>query len=99
MSFRKKKSKIYLITPNGQVLQDDIAVSLARAMAAAKKRARELGTDVLQSLITITQRSANGDLFWRINYGPIDYMDRRGGDLIIEVDQNTSSIHQVLRGQ
>jgi hypothetical protein len=86
-------------TLTAEVLQDDIAVSLARAMAAANKRARELGTDVLQSLITITQRSANGDVFWRINYGPKDYIDRRGGDLIIEVDQNTSSIHQVLWGQ
>jgi len=86
-------------TITDDVLQDDIAVSLARAMAVANKRARELGIDVLQSLISINQRSVNGDMFWRINYGSKDYIDRRGGDLIIEVDQNTASIHQVLRGQ
>jgi len=82
-----------------EVFQDDIAVSLARAMTAANKRARELGIDVLQTLITITQRSANGDVYWRINYGPKDYISRRGGDLIIEVDSTDASIHQVLWGQ
>jgi len=81
------------------VLQDDIAVSLARAIAAANKRARELGVEALQSLITITQRSLNGSLLWRINYGPRDYVGRRGGDLIIEVDPSDASIKQVLRGQ
>ncbi len=82
-----------------EVLQDDIAVSLACATAVANKRAGELGVNVLQSLITITQHSDNGDVFWRINYGPRDYVGRRGGDLIIEVNQNTADIKQVLWGQ
>ncbi len=81
------------------VLQDDLAVSLARVLAAANKKARESGVDVLQSLITITQRSFNGSLVWRINYGPKDYVERRGGDLIVEVDPTDTSIKQVLRGQ
>jgi hypothetical protein len=81
------------------VLQDEIAVSLARVMAAANKRARESGIDLLQSLITITQRSFNSGLVWRINYGPKDYVGRRGGDLIIEVDPISASITQVLHGQ
>ncbi len=82
-----------------EVLQDDIAVSLARAIATANKRARELGVDVLQSLITITQDVSNGSSLWRINYGPRDYVGRRGGDLIIEVDPYNANIKQVLRGQ
>ena len=82
-----------------EVLEDDIAVSLARAMAAANERARELGVDVLQTLITITQRPLNGSLVWQINYGPKDYVGRRGGDLIIEVDSSDASIKQVLWGQ
>lgn len=64
-------------------------MSLARSMAAANRRARELGVDVLQALITITQRALNGGLVWRINYGPKDYIGRRGGDVIIEVDPST----------
>jgi hypothetical protein len=38
-------------------------------------------------------------LFWRINYGPRDYVGRRGGDLIIEVDPDNARINQVLWGQ
>ncbi len=86
-------------TLTADVLQDDLAVSLARVLAAANKKARESGIDVLQSLITITQRSLNGDLLWRINYGPKDYVGRRGGDLIVDVDANDASVKQVLRGQ
>jgi hypothetical protein len=86
-------------TLTADVLQDDLAVSLARVLAAANKKASESGVDVLQSLITITQRSLNSDLLWRINYGPKDYAGRRGGDLIVDVDANDASVKQVLRGQ
>jgi len=86
-------------TLTADVLQDDMAISLARALAVANKRARELGVDLLQTLITITQRSVNGGLVWRINYGPKDYVGRRGGDLIIDVDPSDASIKQVLWGQ
>ena len=80
------------------VLQDDLAVLLARVLATANIRARELGVDVLQSFITITQSFEDGPR-WRVNYGPKDYIGRRGGDLMIEVDAGDVSIKQVLRGQ
>jgi len=87
-----------MATLSADVLQDDMAVTLARVMAAANKRARELGVDALQSFITITQQVDDG-LFWRVNYGPRDYMNRRGGDLMIDVDGDDMKIRQVLRGQ
>ena len=37
------------------ILQDDLAVSVARMLAAANKRAREAGVDVARSVITISQ--------------------------------------------
>lgn len=82
-----------------EVLQDAIAVSLARALAAANRRARELGVDALQSHITICQRPSNGDHVWRINYGPKNYIGRRGGDLMIDVNPTDASVCQVLWGQ
>jgi hypothetical protein len=85
-------------TLSTEVLEDDIAVSLARVVAAANRRARELKIDVPQSLITITQLIDDGPC-WRINYGPKDYVGRRGGDLVIEVDATDASIKQVLHGQ
>jgi hypothetical protein len=81
------------------VLQDDIAVSLARAIAASNKRAHELGVDVSQSLISISQQAAKGGSVWQINYGPKDYVGQRGGDLMVEVDTSDSSIKRVLWGQ
>ena len=86
-------------TLTADVLQDDIAVSVARVIAAANKRARELGIDVVQSIISITQYSLNGGLLWRVNYGPKDYVGLRGGYLVIDVDPNDASIKQVLWGQ
>jgi hypothetical protein len=87
-----------MATLSSEVLQDDMAVALARVMATANKRARELGIDVVQSLITISQQFENG-LSWRVNYGPRDYLNRRGGDLMIEVSGEDMKIKQVLRGQ
>jgi hypothetical protein len=77
--------------------QDEIAVSLANVVAAANKQARALNVDVQQSLMSITQSADNGGR-WRINYGPKNYIGRRGGDVLIEVDGN-ARITQVLRGQ
>jgi len=82
-----------------EVLQDDLAISLACAMAVANSKARELGIDVTQSLISITQHTLKGSATWRINYGPKDYVNRRGGDMLVEVDMRDATIRKVLRGQ
>ena len=50
------------------------------------------------SIISITQNFEHG-LRWRVNYGPKDYIGRRGGDLIVEVDATDMTIQQVLYGQ
>jgi len=57
-----------------------------------------LNVDVAQSLITITQVVDDG-LNWRVNYGPKDYVGRRGGDLMVEVDAGDASAKLVLLGQ
>ncbi|WP_309744637.1 hypothetical protein [Chamaesiphon sp. OTE_20_metabat_361] len=84
---------------SSDVLQDDVAVTAARAIAAANKRARELNVDVMQSIISLTQHSQDGSWVWRVNYGAKDYIGRRGGDLIVEVNPEDASIYRVLWGQ
>jgi hypothetical protein len=84
---------------NADELRDDIAVSLAKALAAANKHARQLGVDVDKSRLSISQRSEDGKALWRISYGPKDYVGRRGGDLIIDVSQADGLIQNVLSGQ
>jgi hypothetical protein len=84
---------------SSDVLQDDVAVTAARAIAAANKRARELNVDVMQSIISLTQHSQDGSWVWRVNYGAKDYIGRRGGDLMVEVNPEDASIYRVLWGQ
>ncbi|MDP6112409.1 MAG: hypothetical protein QF437_16055 [Planctomycetota bacterium] len=86
-------------TLNSDILDDNLAVSLAKALAAANRRAKELGLDVADSLITISQIVENGGFVWRVNYGPKDYVSLRGGDLIIDLAPDDAEIRQVLRGQ
>jgi hypothetical protein len=86
-------------TLTAEVLQDELAISLARALATANRKAHELGVDVFESLISITQHTLNGTTVWQINYGPKDYVKRRGGDVLIEVDVHDATIRKVLRGQ
>jgi len=80
-------------------MADELALSLAQAIAVANQRAGEAGTDVEQSLITITQRFDDDGLVWRINYGPREYLNRRGGDLIVDIDTRDWTVARVLRGQ
>jgi hypothetical protein len=87
------------VTLSSDVLQDDTAMGVARAIAAANKRARELNVDVLQSIISLTQYPENDRWVWRVNYGAKDYIGRRGGDLIVEVNPEDVSIQRVLWGQ
>jgi hypothetical protein len=87
------------VTLSSDVLQDDIAVAIARVIASANKRARELNIDVTQSIISLTQYPHNDGWVWRVNYGAKDYIGRRGGDLIVEVNPEDISIQRVLWGQ
>jgi hypothetical protein len=82
--------------PN-DVLQDEMAVFFARVMAAANREARQRGVDTDNSLITITQTEGGGS--WRVNYGPKDYVNRRGGDLVVDVGAQDAIVRRVLLGQ
>jgi len=74
-------------------------VSLARILAAANKQALQSGINAAESFITISQRSSNGEVIWRVNYSAKDVVGRRGGDLIVDIDGSDATIQQVLRGQ
>ena len=86
-------------TLSADVLEDQIAVSLARVLAAANRQAHQSGIDATASSISISQRSSNGEVIWRINYSPREAVGRRGGDLIVDVDGRDGTIKQVLHGQ
>lgn len=84
---------------NDETLQDEIAVSVAQVLALANRKAKELGIDVRESLITVSQHLAKGIWLWRVHYGARDYINRRGGDLMIDIDPASADIKQILHGQ
>ena len=47
-------------------LQNEIAVSVARVLASANRKAKELGVDVKESLITFSQHLAKEVWLWRV---------------------------------
>ena len=74
-------------------------MSLTDVMATANQRASELGVDVADSLLTLTQHRQGEAALWRINYGLKDYIGRRGGDLILDIDARSSDVARVRWGQ
>ena len=84
---------------SSEVLEDDVAVSLARAIAAANERARQVGVNVSDTLLTIAEVTSDGQVVWRVNYRPRDYVGRRGGDLVVDVDPKDARVRRVVRGQ
>jgi hypothetical protein len=82
-----------------EIQQDGVAMSVARALAIANEAALARGTDLEQNLISITEEAPPPDRVWRIHYGPRDYIHRRGGDLIILVNERGGLVQKILRGQ
>jgi hypothetical protein len=81
-------------------IQDDhLVMSVARALAVANEAAVAEGIVPADSLATISEEPANEEGDWRIHYGPRDYVNRRGGDLIVLVDQRAGEVRRIIRGQ
>src|SRR3954468_6484603 len=71
--------------------QDQLVMSVARALTLANEAALAQGTEPANSLVTITEERSTAGRLWRVHYGPPDYVSRRGGDLIILVDEHSES--------
>ena len=81
------------------VLEDELAVSLARAVAAANARARRERVEIRRSLVIAAEHASANEVCWRITYGPRDYAHRQGGDVIIDLGLEDGRVQRVLRGQ
>src|SRR5438132_3833663 len=76
-------------------------VDLPIINAFANNAANETGLKqaAVEATKSISERSANGEAIWRVNYSAKDVVGRRVGDLIVDVDGRDATIKQVLRGQ
>jgi hypothetical protein len=81
------------------IQQDGLAMSVAHALAIANQTANAQGTDPSQCLVTIEEEPAAPHSVWRVHYGPRDYRNRRGGDLIVLVDERAGAVQRIIRGQ
>jgi hypothetical protein len=79
--------------------QDHLVMSVARVLSLANKAALAQGTEPANSLVTITEEPSSTGPVWRIHYGPRDYVGRRGGDLIVLVDERSEVVLRIIRGQ
>jgi hypothetical protein len=82
-----------------QLQQDHLAMAVARALAMANDAALAHGTHPDKSLITISEEPAEQGRLWRVHYGPRDYVNQRGGDLIVLIDEQSDVPRRVIRGQ
>ena len=74
-------------------------MAVARALALANEAALAEGVEPANSLVTITEEPSSAGRHWRIHYGPRDYVGRRGGDLIVLVDERGEGVQRIIRGQ
>lgn len=81
------------------IQRDELAMTVARILAIANQVAASHGTDLSQSLITITEESAPMEHEWRVHYGPRDYKNRRGGDLMVYINGFDGEVRRIVRGQ
>ena len=82
-----------------EMQQDHLIMSVARALALANEAAIAQNIDPANSLVTIAQEASSGGGVWRIQYGARDYVGRRGGDLIVIVDERSGAVQRIIRGQ
>lgn len=68
-------------------------------LLAANGEATRRGADVAGSLVTVSEESPPPHLVWRVHYGPRDYVNVRGGDPSVPIDDRTGGIDRVIRGQ
>ena len=82
-----------------KIQHDDLALAVARALTAANEAAAAEGILLEESLVTISEEAPPPRRLWRVHYGPREYVSRRGGDLIVLIDEATSSVQRTVRGQ
>jgi hypothetical protein len=76
--------------------RDAVALSVARALALANESALANGITPADSLVTISEKITPSGSCWQVHYGARDYINRRGGDLIVLVDIPPTSVQRVL---
>ena len=73
-------------------------ISVAHPLAVADETAIANSTKPTDSLVTISEETSPTGRVWRVHYGSCDFVSRRGGGLIVLVEDRTEAV-SVIRGQ
>ena len=73
--------------------------SVGRVLTLANEAAIGYGANLADSLVLISEELSEGGPLWRVHYGPRDHVSRRGGDLIVVVDELAGVVQRVIHGQ
>jgi len=82
-----------------EIQQDSLALSVAGALAIANETASTHGIDPDASIVPIAEESPPPNRLWRVHYGPRDFKRRRGGDLVVIVNEQSGIVDRVVHGQ
>ena len=78
---------------------DQLALSVARALALANRVAAAEGMNLAEARVAITEEPCDTGRCWQIYYGPREDVNTRGGDLFVYVDRDGGAVRRVLHGQ
>ncbi len=81
------------------IQNDSLALAVGHALALADREALSRGVALADMLVSVAEDAPPPTRVWRVHYGPRDYVNRRGGDLTVFVDEPTGEVRRVLRGQ
>jgi hypothetical protein len=81
------------------IQKDNLALSMAFAVALADQEAVARGITLADALVSVGEESPPPTRVWRVHYGPRNYVNRRGGDLTVHVDEQACEVRRVIRGQ
>jgi hypothetical protein len=81
------------------IQKDGLALSVAFAITLADQEAVTRGISLADSLVSVAEESPPPARTWRVHYGPRNFLNRRGGDLTVFVDEQAGEVRRILRGQ
>jgi hypothetical protein len=80
------------------IQQDRLALTIAGAVTLANETLVARGVNPAACVVMIEEVLSDTGRTWRMQYGPRDFVHRRGGVWIVVVDEQ-AGVAEVIRGQ
>jgi hypothetical protein len=78
--------------------QGTLALPAARALAVANRAALAQGMNPIRNVVGMTADGSGPSRVWTVHYGSASHL-RRGGDLLVFIDDHTGTVRRTIKGQ